>query len=51
MQVHDELVFEAHVDEIDFLSENVIKLMQNAIKLEVPIEVETGVGDNWLEAH
>lgn len=51
MQVHDELVFEAHIDEIDLLGENVIKLMQSAIKLEVPIEVETGVGDNWLEAH
>ena len=51
MQVHDELVFDAHKDEVEDLRENVIELMQNAIKMKVPIEVETGVGDNWLEAH
>jgi DNA polymerase-1 len=51
MQVHDELVFDAHKDEVDLLRPKVVELMQNAIKMAVPIEVETGVGKNWLEAH
>lgn len=52
LQVHDELVFDIHREEIDEVKEMVIDLMQNAIpNLEVPIEVGAGVGDNWLEAH
>ena len=51
MQVHDELVFDAHKDEIDKLQSHVIKLMQEAIALDVPMDVEVGIGDNWLEAH
>lgn len=51
MQVHDELVFDVHKDEVDFVKENVIKLMKYAVHLEVPMEVEVGVGLNWLEAH
>lgn len=51
MQVHDELVFDAHRDEVDLLKENVIRLMKSAIKTTVPIEVEAGTGENWLEAH
>nr|ACL37073.1 DNA polymerase I [uncultured bacterium] len=51
LQVHDELVFDAHKSEIDFLKENVIKLMENALLLPVRIGVEAGVGKNWLEAH
>jgi DNA polymerase-1 len=51
MQVHDELVFDVHKDEVDVLKENVIHLMRHAVSLEVPMEVEVGVGANWLEAH
>ena len=51
LQVHDELVFDAHRDEVDVLKENVSALMKDALPLEVPMEVGTGVGENWLEAH
>ena len=51
MQVHDELVFDVHKDEVDVVKENVVSLMRHAVNLEVPMEVEVGVGYNWLEAH
>ncbi|WKZ59686.1 MAG: DNA polymerase I [Cyclobacteriaceae bacterium] len=51
MQVHDELVFDVHKDEVDVLKEQVTRLMKSAVRLEVPMEVEVGVGKNWLEAH
>ena len=51
LQVHDELVFEAHRDEVDELRALVIDLMTHAMQTRVPIEVETGTGMNWLEAH
>ncbi len=51
LQVHDELVFDAHRDEVDRLREKVRKLMTDALPLDVPMEVDTGVGENWLEAH
>ncbi|HEU5292993.1 MAG TPA: DNA polymerase I [Cyclobacteriaceae bacterium] len=51
MQVHDELVFDLHQEEEAIVKENVRKLMQYAVHLEVPMEVEVGVGANWLEAH
>jgi DNA polymerase I len=51
MQVHDELVFDVHKEEVDIVKENVINLMRNAVQLEVPMEVEVGVADNWLDAH
>jgi DNA polymerase-1 len=51
MQVHDELVFDVHHNEVDTVKENVVKLMKHAVHLEVPMEVEVGVGANWLEAH
>jgi DNA polymerase-1 len=51
LQVHDELVFDLYVAEREQVEPLVRDLMRNAISLEVPIEVETGVGDNWLEAH
>ena len=51
LQVHDELVFDAHRDEVDLLKEHVSALMKDALPLEVPMEVGTGVGENWLEAH
>ncbi|HEY0743660.1 MAG TPA: DNA polymerase I [Chryseosolibacter sp.] len=51
MQVHDELVFDLHKDEQDVVKANVIELMRNAVQLEVPMEVEVGIADNWLDAH
>lgn len=51
MQVHDELVFDVHKDEVELVKENVIRLMKGAVALKVPMEVEVGVGQNWLEAH
>lgn len=51
LQVHDELVFDAHKDEVDILKKNVPGLMSNAIELAVPVEVEVGTGKDWLEAH
>lgn len=51
MQVHDELVFEVPNDEIETMQKLVVTEMENAIELKVPIKVETGIGNNWLEAH
>ena len=51
LQVHDELVFEVHKDEIEDMKKLVKQAMENAIKLVVPMEVEMEVGDNWLDAH
>ncbi len=51
MQVHDELVFDLHKDEKDVVKQHVIELMRNAVHLEVPMEVEVGVAENWLDAH
>ena len=51
LQVHDELVFDAHKDEVEELRPVIKKLMENSMKMNVPILVETGVGDNWLDAH
>jgi DNA polymerase I len=51
LQVHDELVFDAHKDEVDELLPLIKDLMENALPLNVPVIVETGIGDNWLDAH
>lgn len=51
LQVHDELIFDAHRDELDFLKTNVENLMQNALPMEVKMETGIGSGANWLEAH
>ena len=51
MQVHDELVFDVHKDEIELVKPIIMENMKHAIKTEVPIVVEVGVGKNWLEAH
>jgi DNA polymerase-1 len=51
MQVHDELVFDVHKDEVEIVKENITQLMCKAVQLEVPMEVEVGVGQNWLDAH
>lgn len=51
IQVHDELVFEVHKDEIEEVKAIVKKEMEEAIKLDVPVKVDIGIGDNWLDAH
>ncbi|CAI8704405.1 DNA polymerase I [Chryseobacterium sp. IT-36CA2] len=51
LQVHDELIFESPVDEIDAASKLIKTEMESALKTQVPLLVEIGVGDNWLEAH
>jgi len=51
LQVHDELLFDAHKKEVDDLTKLVKDLMENALPLNVPVIVDTGVGDNWLDAH
>lgn len=51
LQVHDELVFDAHLDELDTLKAIVQDRMVNALPLSVPVIVEMNTGANWLEAH
>lgn len=51
LQVHDELVFDAHKDEVEELRPLILEKMREALPLKVPIEAELGVGHNWLEAH
>jgi DNA polymerase-1 len=51
MQVHDELVFEVPEGELEAVKPNVEQLMSNVAKLDVPLLVEAGVGDNWEKAH
>jgi len=53
MQVHDELVFDAHKSELEEIKPIIIECMQNALLLPngVPADAEIGVGENWLEAH
>ncbi|MGN7757968.1 DNA polymerase I [Chryseobacterium sp. 22532] len=51
LQVHDELIFEAPVDEIEAASKLIRTEMESALETQVPLLVEVGVGNNWLEAH
>ena len=53
LQVHDELVFDAHKDEVEMIKPVILNCMQTALALPngVPTEAEIGVGENWLEAH
>ncbi len=51
LQVHDELVFDVPKTEVDTLTEMVKHEMENAFSLDVPLVVDVGIGDNWLEAH
>lgn len=51
LQVHDELVFEVKKSELEDVKNVVVNDMKNAMKLNVPIEVEVGTGKNWYEAH
>lgn len=51
LQVHDELVFDAHKDEVETIKPIIEHCMKTALELPVPIKVEMGVGSDWLEAH
>ncbi len=51
LQVHDELVFDVYKPELETIKSLVKTEMENAYKLEVPLDVDLDIGDNWLEAH
>tara|TARA_R110000850_G_scaffold7548_10_gene27397 strand:- start:6792 stop:7328 length:537 start_codon:yes stop_codon:yes gene_type:complete len=51
LQVHDELVFDLHKEEANELIPKIEEAMKDALPLSVPIVVESGTGENWLEAH
>lgn len=51
LQVHDELVFEVKKSELEAVKKVVTREMKNAIKLDLPVEVEIGTGKSWFEAH
>jgi len=53
LQVHDELLFDLHQDECEELPPLIVEAMETAITLphEVPVKIDTGIGDNWLQAH
>jgi DNA polymerase-1 len=51
LQVHDELVFDVPLDEIEILQAKLPDLMCNVAALKVPLVVSIGIGDNWEEAH
>ena len=51
LQVHDELVFDVHINEIEQMQQLVKKAMEEAVSMDVPMEVEMKTAPNWLEAH
>ena len=51
LQVHDELVFDVPLGEVDLIKKIIIDMMENAYILKVPLTVDLGIGNNWLEAH
>jgi len=51
MQVHDELVFEIHKDDLDIAKEKIRELMEQSMTLAVPLKVDVGTGENWDQAH
>jgi DNA polymerase-1 len=51
LQVHDELVFEVPEDEVEEVKKLIKQKMENVVKLDVPITVDIGIGNNWYEAH
>lgn len=51
LQVHDELLFESPIEEVEIASKLIKTEMENAFKTTVPLLVEVGSGKNWLEAH
>lgn len=50
LQVHDELIFEVPTEELDIMQQLVPDVMENALKLEVPLKVDVNYGRSWYEA-
>ena len=50
LTVHDELVFEVKADIVDDVTKKIVEVMENVVKLDVPLTVDVGVGPNWAEA-
>ncbi|MGH8015813.1 MAG: DNA polymerase, partial [Candidatus Zixiibacteriota bacterium] len=50
LQVHDELIFDVHKKELEKVKKIVKDGMENAVKLKVPVVIDMGVGDSWLDA-
>ncbi len=51
LQVHDELLIETYVDEVDEVKELMKNIMENSIKLDIPLKVDLNLGDNWYDTH
>jgi DNA polymerase-1 len=51
LQVHDELVFDVHKEELDIIQPIISERMTTAVKMRVPLEIDMNHGDNWLQAH
>ncbi|MNR54946.1 DNA polymerase I, thermostable [compost metagenome] len=51
LQVHDELVFDVHNDELEKIQPMIKHEMENAFMMSVPLDVELGMGADWLAAH
>ena len=51
LQVHDELVFDCYKPELEEMKSLIKSEMESAYKLAVPLDVEIGIGENWLVAH
>ena len=51
LQVHDELLIETHIDEIEEVKLFMKDIMENSIKLDIPLKVDLKLGDNWYDTH
>ncbi len=51
LQVHDELLFDVYKPEVELMKQLVKEEMENAMPIQVPVIVESGIGENWLVAH
>ncbi len=51
MQVHDELVFDVHMSEVELIKPIIRDMMSGAVKMRVPLVVDMNTGENWLQAH
>ncbi len=49
LQIHDELLFEVHLDELDEIKKEIVQIMENIYKLDVPLKCGVSVGKNWGE--
>lgn len=49
--MHDELVFDVYKPELEEVKDLITEAMETAFELSVPLKVDIGVGENWLEAH